>query len=92
MISSLNQATTAVTTQRSTPSAAEPAAPLSKRATSIEKRSEDVSERNTLGHREMDFVIGKKETHKTLLVLTYSYEKNKFALNLFSTIFFSIYY
>ena len=47
------------------------------RGTSIEKRPEDVSDRNTFGHWEMDCVIGKKETHKTLLVLTERYTRQE---------------
>lgn len=47
------------------------------RGTSIEKRPEEVSERNTFGHWEMDCVIGKKDTRKTLLVLTERYTRHE---------------
>lgn len=45
--------------------------------TSIEKRPEEASERNTFGHWEMDCVIGKRETRKTLLVLTERYTRQE---------------
>ena len=47
------------------------------RGTSIEKRPDEVSERNTFGHWEMDCVVGKKETRKTLLVLTERYTRQE---------------
>lgn len=40
------------------------------RGTSIEKRSEEINERKTFGHWEMDCVEGAKDTKGTLLVLT----------------------
>ena len=40
------------------------------RGTSIEKRPEEIAERVSFGHWEMDCVEGKKKTKKTLLVLT----------------------
>lgn len=47
------------------------------RGTSIEKRPEDVSERNTFGHWEMDTVIGKKQKGKVLLVLSERYTRQE---------------
>ncbi|MBS6554394.1 MAG: IS30 family transposase [Clostridium sp.] len=47
--------------------------PVAKRppkGTSIEKRPNEISQRNSFGHWEMDCVVGKKETKDTLLVLT----------------------
>ena len=47
--------------------------PVAKRppkGTSIEKRPNEISERNSFGHWEMDCVVGKKKTKDTLLVLT----------------------
>lgn len=46
---------------------------------SIEKRPNEISQRNSFGHWEMDCVVGKKRTKDTLLVLTERltrYEKN----------------
>ena len=40
------------------------------RGTSIEKRPEEVSRRNSFGHWEMDCVVGKKFSRDTLLVFT----------------------
>ena len=40
------------------------------RGLSIEQRPEEVKERNTFGHWEMDCVLGKREKSKVLLVLT----------------------
>lgn len=47
------------------------------RGTSIEKRPVEVTERNTFGHWEMDCVVGKRETKKTLLVLTERYTRQE---------------
>ena len=47
--------------------------PVAKRppkGTSIEKRPNEISERNSFGHWEMDCIVGKKKTKDTLLVLT----------------------
>ena len=47
--------------------------PVAKRppkGTSIEKRPNEISQRNSFGHWEMDCVVGKKRTKDTLLVLT----------------------
>lgn len=45
------------------------------RGTSIEKRPADISVRDCLGHWEMDCVVGKAGTKKTLLVLTERYSR-----------------
>lgn len=45
--------------------------------TSIEKRPETVLSREDFGHWEMDCVIGKKTSHKTLLVLTERKTRNE---------------
>ena len=45
------------------------------RGTSIEKRPEEISERVSFGHWEMDCVEGKKGTKKTMLVLTERYTR-----------------
>ena len=47
------------------------------KGTSIEKRPLEVLKRNTFGHWEMDCVVGKKETKKTLLVLTERYTRQE---------------
>lgn len=44
---------------------------------SIEKRPPEVAERSSFGHWEMDCVVGKKKTKKTLLVLTERYTRNE---------------
>ena len=44
---------------------------------SIEKRPAEVAARTTFGHWEMDCVVGKKGTHKTLLVLTERYTRHE---------------
>ena len=47
--------------------------PIAKRppkGTSIERRPNEISQRNSFGHWEMDCVVGKKKTKDTLLVLT----------------------
>lgn len=47
--------------------------PVAKRppkGNSIEKRPNEISQRNSFGHWEMDCVVGKKKTKDTLLVLT----------------------
>lgn len=43
--------------------------------TSIEKRPEDIAARDRAGHWEMDCVVGKSGTKKTLLVLTERYSR-----------------
>lgn len=45
------------------------------RGTSIEKRPSEISVRECLGHWEMDCVVGKAGTKKTLLVLTERYSR-----------------
>lgn len=47
------------------------------KGTSIEKRPEEVSERNAFGHWEMDCVVGKKEKGKVLLVFTERKSRNE---------------
>lgn len=42
---------------------------------SIEKRPEEIAERSSFGHWEMDCVVGKKGTKKTFLVLTERYSR-----------------
>jgi IS30 family transposase len=47
------------------------------RGDSIEKRPEEVEERKTFGHWEMDTLKGKRDTKKVLLVLTERFSRNE---------------